>query len=197
MSINKIIYDEIKNNHNIITTNRAIELGFSKALLPKYVKEGLLERVRQGVYTLPDEVHDDMYTLMLRSDNIIFSHDTALFLLGLSDRTPFEHSVTIPSDTSLPASLADECKCYYVDRKWHGIGQITCDTTFGNTVRCYNAERSVCDMLRSRNRLDEEIVLSSIKNYVAWKEKNLNRLAEYAKIFHVEEKVKVYLEVLL
>ncbi len=197
MSINKIIYDEIKNNHNIITTNRAIELGFSKALLPKYVKEGLLERVRQGVYTLPDEVHDDMYTLMLRSDNIIFSHDTALFLLGLSDRTPFEHSVTIPSDTSLPASLVDECKCYYVDRKWHEIGQITCDTTFGNAVRCYNAERSVCDMLRSRHRLDEEIVLSSIKNYVAWKEKNLNRLAEYAKIFHVEEKVKVYLEVLL
>lgn len=43
-------------------------------------------------------------------------------------------------------------------------------TTFGNQVRCYNAERSICDMLRSRNRMDEETVISSLKKYAAWKD---------------------------
>lgn len=70
-------------------------------------------------------------------------------------------------------------------------------TTFGNMVRCYNAERCICDLLRSRNRLDEEIILSSIKNYVVFKEKNLNRLSQYARLFHVEQKIKTYLDVLL
>lgn len=92
MIINPIIYKEMKLNNNIITTKRAIELGFSKALLPKYEREGLIERIRQGIYILPESVHDDMYTLMLRSENIIFSHETALFLLELTDRTPFENS---------------------------------------------------------------------------------------------------------
>lgn len=56
----------------MITTLQVIQLGFSRTLLSKYVKEGLLERSRQGVYILPDSVHDDMYTMMLRSKKIIF-----------------------------------------------------------------------------------------------------------------------------
>ncbi len=188
---------EMRKNNNIITTARALEIGVSKSLLTKYTKSGLIERVRQGVYILPDSIHDDTYTLMLRSEYIIFSHESALFLLGLSDRTPFEHSVTIPSDKSLPRTLKDECKCYYILPDFHQIGLTEMKTTFGNMVRCYNAERCICDLLRSRNRLDEEIILSSIKNYVVFKEKNLNRLSQYARLFHVEQKIKTYLEVLL
>ena len=187
----------MKLNNNIITTKRAIELGFSKALLPKYEKERLIERVRQGIYILPESVHDDMYTLMLRSENIIFSHESALFLLELTERTPFEHSVTIPSDTSLPESVSGECKCYYIQPKLHLLGMIYAKTTFGNQVRCYNAERSICDLLRSRNRMDEETVIGSLKKYAAWKDKNINRLSEYAVTFHIEKKLKSYLEVLL
>ena len=95
MKINSVILEALKKNNNIITTTQAIELGFSRYLLSKYEKEGLLERARQGVYVLPDSIHDDMYTLMLRSKKIIFSHDSALFLNGLSERTPFVHSVTV------------------------------------------------------------------------------------------------------
>lgn len=197
MIINPIIYKEMKLNNNIITTKRAIELGFSKALLPKYEREGLIERVRQGIYILPESVHDDMYTLMLRSENIIFSHESALFLLELTDRTPFEHSVTIPSDTSLPESVSWECKCYYIQPQFHRLGMIYAKTTFGNQVRCYNAERSICDLLISRNRMDEETVISSLKKYAAWTDKNINRLSEYALTFHIEKKLKSYLEVLL
>ncbi len=195
--LNEIIYSEMRQNNNTITTARALEIGISKSLLSKYTKQGLLERVRQGIYIIPDSLHDDMYTLMLRSENIIFSHESALFLLGLSDRTPFEHSITIPSDTSLPRSIKDECKCYYIAPELHQVGLSEVKTTFGNTVRCYNAERSICDLLRSRNRIDEETVLSCFKNYIASKNKNLNRLSEYAVLFHVDKKIKSYLEVLL
>ena len=98
MNINQTIYEEIKKNNNMITTSQVLSLGYSKQLLTNYVKEGLLERCRQGVYILPNTVHDDMYTIMLRSDRIVFSHDTALFLNGLSERTPFLHTVTIPTN---------------------------------------------------------------------------------------------------
>ena len=197
MKINAILYNEIKCNNNMITTARVEELGFSRALLTEYVKQGLLERSRHGIYTLSDEVHDDMYTLMLRSKKIIFSHETALFLNGLSERTPFIHTVTIPSNAVLSNSLKSECICYYIKPELHDVGMILKKNTLGNQVRCYNVERTICDIMRSRNRVDEETVISTIKNYVAYEQKDLNRLAVYAKQFRVSEKLKRYLEVLL
>lgn len=197
MDINPMILETIKNNNNTITTAQVIALGFTRSLLSKYVKAGLLERERQGVYTLSGAIHDDMYTLMLRSDKIIFSHDTALFLNGLSERTPFTHSVTIPSNTKLSNLLRDECVCYYIKPELHQVGVITRKTTLGNEVRCYNAERTICDLLRSRNRLDEETVIGAIKNYAASSDKNLNVLAVYAAQFSVDKVLKRYMEVLL
>lgn len=197
MVINQQILDTMKRNNNMITTSQVLALGFSKTLLSNYVKAGLLERSRHGIYTFPDSIHDDMYTLMLRSENIIFSHDTALFLNGLSERTPFEHTITIPNNASLPNSIKDECTCYYVKPELHQVGVVLRKTTLGNEVRCYDIERTICDMLKSRSRMDEETVISAIKNYAGFREKDLNRLALYAEKLRVNSILKNYLEVLL
>lgn len=64
-------------------------------------------------------------------------------------------------------------------------------------MRCYDAERTICDLLRSRSRMDEETVISAIKNYVTFEDKELNRLAAYADKFKVNKVLKSYMEVLL
>ncbi len=197
MEINSSILKVLQQNNNMIKTSQVEELGFSRAVLSKYVKAGVLERSRQGVYILPDSVHDDMYTMMLRSEKIIFSHDTALFLNGLSERTPFEHSVTIPSNAVLSDVLRKDCNCYYIKPELFELGMVRKKTSFGNEVRCYDAERTICDLLRSRNRMDEETVISAIKNYAAYSDKNLNHLAAYAEKFRVAKILKQYMEVLL
>lgn len=182
---------------NMITTTEVMSMGYSKQLLSKYVQEGLLERVRQGVYILPDAIHDDMYTLMMRSEYIVFSHESALFLDGLAERTPFMHSITLPSNKSIPGSIKHECICFYITPELHGLGMIERRTGFGNVVRCYNAERTICDFLRTRDRCDEETVISAIKNYASYGKKNLNRLAFYAQTLKVASELKKYMEVLL
>ena len=83
-NINPIIMDALLKNNNMVTTSQVQELGFSKQTLNNYVKAGLLERIRQGLYITPDAVHDDMYSLMLRSESIIYSHESALFLHGIA-----------------------------------------------------------------------------------------------------------------
>ena len=77
------------------------------------------------------------------------------------------------------------------------LGLTTRKTTIGNEVRCYNAERTICDILRSRSRMDEETIVGAMKNYAASNQKDLNLLAEYAHQFKVFHEVKRYLEVLL
>ena len=196
-AINPVILELLAENNNVITTSEIQILGFSRQLLLNYVSSGLLERVRQGVYVLADTVHDDMYTLMLRSEHIIFSHESALFLNGLSDRTPFTHHITLPSNKAIPGSIKNECVHFYIKPVFHKLGLIERRTAFGNTVRCYNPERTVCDFLRTRNRCDEETVISAVKNYAASDRKDLNRLGNYADLLKVKAELKKYMEVLL
>jgi len=77
------------------------------------------------------------------------------------------------------------------------MGLIEKKTTFGNTVRCYDPERTICDILRSRSRMDEETVIAAIKHYGDYKNKNLQKIAEYAEKLRVSKQVKGYMEVLL
>ena len=196
-SINPIILDALSKNNNMITTSQVLRLGFSKQTLNNYVKAGLLERIRQGIYMIPDAVHDDMYTMMLRSESIIFSHESALFLQGLSNRTPFRHVITMPSNKAVPGSIKNECTCFYIKPSLHKIGLTEKTTTFGNAVRCYDVERTVCDFLRTRSRCEEEMVISAVKNYAAYTKKDLNRLSAYAERLKVGEDLRKYMEVLL
>ena len=191
------IKDKMKAHNYILTTKQLMDEGISKTTLTNYVREGILERCRHGYYTLPDSIEDDMYLLMLRSKKMVFSHETALFLNGLSERTPFIHAVTIPSTAAIPSTIKNQCKCYYVKPELHGVGLIEKNTTFGNTVRCYDPERTICDILRSRGRLDEETVISAVKNYSEYKEKNLHTLGKYAELFKVSKQIRQYMEVLL
>ena len=193
----KQIEDKMKSNNYVLSTQQLLSLGISKTTLTNYVREGLLERCGHGYYTMPDSIEDDMYLVMLRSKHIIFSHETALFLNGLSERTPFVHTITIPSNAAIPSTIKDQCKCYYIKPELHEVGLIEKITTFGKNVRCYDAERTLCDILRSRNRMDEEIVIAAIKNYSEYNDKNLQKLGEYAELFRVSKQVRHYMEVLL
>lgn len=191
------IKEKMKLNNNVLSTEQLLDVGISKTTLTNYVRAGILERCRHGYYTMPDTIADDMYLIMLRSKHIIFSHETALFLNGLSERTPFIHALTIPNNAAIPATVKNQCKCFYVKPELHEIGLIEKPTTFGNLVRCYDPERTLCDILRSRNRMDEETVVAAIKSYSGYIDKNLYNLGEYAELFKVSKQVRRYMEVLL
>jgi hypothetical protein len=77
------------------------------------------------------------------------------------------------------------------------IGQEFLATKMGHVVCSYNMERTICDVLRSRNRIDDQTVIAAVKNYVNRGDKNMNRLGEYASMFRLTKIVRSYFEVLL
>ena len=190
------IKDYMDAQGGLLTTADIQQLGYSRGMLHVYSRAGLLERYGSGVYMRPGTLADDMVYMQRKFPSLIFSHESALYLHGLTERTPFHHSVTIPSDVTLPRSIAKECTCYYIKPQLHELGLTELHTTMGNVVRGYDAERCICDMLRSKNRVDIECYTAALKLYCSGKEKNLNRLAEYAMKLGVMDKLTPYLEVL-
>lgn len=81
-----------------------------------------------------------------------------MFLNGLSERTPFEHSVTIPSNSVLSDTLMEERTCYYIKPELLTLGMVRKKTTFGNEVRCYDAY-----ILGTTQEYDKEIYKEALK----------------------------------
>ena len=186
----------LKTHNGIIRTSNAVNAGISRTTLGALVKCGKLERIAHGQYIQPDNMADELYILQQRSGKIVFSHETALFLHDMAERTPLLHSLTIPSNIKLSPTLSDGCKIYYVKPELYGLGRCTIKTKMGNEVIAYDAERTVCDILRSRNRIDSQTFAEAMKSYAARKGQNWNRLREYAEAFRVTKLLRQYLEVL-
>ena len=186
-----------KTHGGIIETKIAAQHGISKAMLHKLCKDDKIHRIVKGQYILPDDMQDELLSISNRSERIVFSHETALYLHGISDRTPFEHTVTAPSGCIPSAAIKSECKVYYIKSELFELGKTILKTPAGNNVPAYDLERTICDIIRSRNKLGTETFLAALKLYAANQKKDLNKLNSYAKKMRVFNIMRQYLEVLL
>lgn len=197
MALPNELWSVLNQNGGIVTTAQANEVGVSNERLRLLVKSDHLRRLTFGVYILPDELVDKMYIAQIRRPKIIYSHETALFLHGLSDRDPINYSVTVPTGYNASRLQEDGFTVFMIKRELHEIGVTKSTTMFGNSITVYGMERTICDCMRSRNRLDIAIVNDAIKRYARRKDKNLNVLMQMADTFQVTNLIRSYMGVLL
>lgn len=188
------LFDE---NGGILQTSIATKAGISRSLLSKYAASGLIERVSHGVYIPSSEIADEMYSMQLRAKKIIFSHETALFFHNLTDRTPFKHSITVPSSYKPSDAIKEVSKIYYIKYDLIKLGQTTTKTNMNHFVHTYDVERTICDVIRSRNRIDTQIVNDALRRYTLLKTADYNKLYQYASKLGIENVLQKYLEVLI
>jgi predicted transcriptional regulator of viral defense system len=187
----------IEKHDGIITTSLVEENNIHREYLGELVREGQLERVGHGIYITPDVWEDQLLFHQLKRSKMIYSHETALYLHDLTDRDPVKYVVTVPQGYNAARLKKDGLIVHTIKKEWFELGTCTKETTFGNEVKTYNMERTICDILRDRNNQDPAIVNDALKRYVRKKEKDLNKLMKYAKELRIESVLRTYLEVLL
>lgn len=184
-------------NNGIVKTAQVLENGITKTSFYAYARQRGIEQAAHGIYVSPDAWTDGMYMLHLRCGQAVFSHESALFFHDLTDREPSPYSVTVKTGYN-PASLkADGIKVYTIKKELHDVGLIMMDTPFGNAVPVYDAERTICDLIRSRSNIEMQTFQDALKQYARSREKDLRKLMRDARMFHVEKILRQYLEVLL
>lgn len=187
----------LKTQDGMLRTEQAVSAGISKPCFYNYVRSRDLERVVHGMYLSKDTWVDAMYLLHLRFSQVVFSHDTALFFHDLTDREPLQYTVTVKTGYN-PTKLKEEgVQVFTIKAELHEVGLITMQTPFGHEVPVYDMERTICDLLRSRNHIEMQTFQGALKAYARRKDKDLRTLMRYAKLFRVEKILRQYLEVLL
>lgn len=189
--------EEIVDDSGILLTKNAIEAGISKHALYNFIRDNGFEKAAHGVYASPETWEDENYILSLRCPQGVLSHDEALYYHGLTDREPLQKTITIYTGYGTSRMVADGIKVFTVKKELLDIGKEIVKTSYGHDIPLYNRERTICDLIRSRNRFEIQDSQTALKTYIMGKNKNLNRLMEYAKLFHVDKKIREYMEVLL
>ena len=185
------------NNNGVVTTSMVVAAGFSRGNIKYLVEKGMLEKSARGVYILPEVWDDEIFNLQSRFRRGIYSHETALFLWDLTDRTPNRYHMTFPANYNLTKPKEENVQCVQCKDTLYDLGIAEVITSGGNTVRAYSVERTLCDVLRPHSRVDIQVVAEAFKRYATDTEKNIPILSEYAKRLKVEKKLRAYLEVLL
>ena len=183
----------LDNNHGYIATKDLKKIGISKTLIPELLNKKILRKVAYGLYIDNNLIEDEFYILQKRFSNIIFSYNTACYLLNLSDRAPDKIDITTINHNNINENL----DIHYVSKDKFNIGIIEIESPYSNPIRIYNAERCICDILKNPASVDLELYNKIINNYFKQKNKNLSTLEEYSKIFNVYEKFEHIMEVLI
>lgn len=187
----------VEKGNGYLQTFQVLEKGISKPTLADYVNKRNMERVAQGVYLAEDTWKDELYILHLSNSRIIFSHETALFLHGLMEREPKDISVTVRAGYNASHLRKKGIRVYQVKPEIEELGITDIQTNFGNIIRAYDMERTICDVIRYKEAMDVQVFQYAMKEYMGSTNKNLNHLMTYAKKLHIESAVRTYTEVML
>lgn len=183
---------------DVITNKQAEEIGIKRHILASLAKKGELERVKNGVYKKKDALDDDFALISLNNEQVVFSFHTALYLLGLSDRTPNVFHISVPQGYNIGhiKRKSPNIKVHYVKRESFDLGLITIKTPLGSSVKCYNMERCICDIVSERKNIDKQIFIDAITGYFNSKNKNIRNLIKYSRILGIEDEIRIYTEIL-
>lgn len=184
-------------NNGVVTASMVSKAGLHRGSLKYLADKKSIIKVARGVYVLPNAWDDEMFSIQSRYKRGIYSLESSLFLCDLTDRTPAKYSMTFPESYNLTRPKEDGIRCKVSREPYYSLGVTELNTPCGNNVRAYNAERTLCDILKPQNRVDVQVVTDAFKRYMGSKSRNIPLLSEFAKTLKVESRLRAYMEVLL
>ena len=197
MDERNIIDKLIEERNGYIRLIDAQNEGISKYAVMEYVRKNEMKKVAPGVYISPDAWEDRLYSMQLRNRKIVFSHETALYIHNLSDREPYSPVITVGRGYNAKHLKATGVIVHTVRPEWLELGLTQAQTFIGNTVRIYDRERCICDIIKNKNKMDIQVFQIALTSYFSDSEENIHHLMEYARIMGISDKVRQYTEVLL
>ena len=189
----EILKKFIEKNNGILLSSDVRNLNIHKQYIKLLCDENYIERIEKGVYVKKGKNVNDFFLLQQRYKTGIFSHNTALYFYNLTDRTPLKYDLTFQNNIRVKDEIVSS---HYTKANYFEIGQTELKLQDGTTIKIYDLERTIIDILRDRNKIDLQIFNTAINGYMKRKDKNLVKLSKYAKIFKQENLLRKYMEVL-
>ena len=169
-------------NNGYLFTAEVLRNGISKTYLGKFVKKHRYERVGHGIYAAPDIWPDELYLLQKMNPKIIFSGETALYNHKHTDREYSRIEVTVPRGYNAVHLRRKNIKVRVLKKELYELGKTVNESGYGNPIMVYDKERTICDAIIDRKKMDVQMFQISVKEYMSDPTRKLQILVKYVEV---------------
>lgn len=179
-----------------LTTKDVTDNNIPRVYLTKLIRDNKIERVSRGMYIKENDMPNELVVLQNKSKYAIYSNMTALYLFGFSNRIPIKYDITVKSGYKGSLQNDKHVQLYYTKEELLNLGVIDFKVDYGKTIKVYDLEKTICDIIKNKRKIDAELFNKAIREYFYSKQKNTLKLYEYAKKMRIYNKVRDTFEVL-
>jgi predicted transcriptional regulator of viral defense system len=173
--------------------------GIQTRTIARAVESRLIEKIKPGLYKLVDypwDEHESFADVCNSNNKAIICLTSAASYYELTTFNPSYITVTVPHNS--PGFKLDypPIQVYYFPHKYYETGIDDKETKSG-LIRIYNQEKTICDLFRYQNKIGDDIVIESLKNYLKLKGRDINKLINYAESLNVKDKILPYVKAIV
>lgn len=192
------------NNLGIVSTKKLNQAGISNYQIRKLLAENKITRISRGNYSY-DEFHLYDYEIIssLFPEAILYL-ESALLLHEYTDRIPNEWKIAVGRnrrrdryDIHYP-----RIKAHFIEEDILEIGVMEIETYLDEkdqhkkiVTKIYDKDKTICDIIKHRNKIDKEVFNKAIRHYIEDNDKNLHHLYQYARELNILGIVETYIGV--
>ena len=193
-----IIKELAKIDGGLITTAQIEKAGINRVMIPALIDEGILIKEGRGIYYYADEMPDGLQILQMNNPKLVYSYGTALYLWDMSDRVPHVWDISVPQGFNASRLKKDnkDIRFHYINEERWQVGITETLSPSGNKVRLYDRERCIIDLVKGKDKIDKQLYLQALHEYFEDDSTDKAQLIRYAKIFHIESRIRDYMDIL-
>lgn len=195
----EIARDTFRKAGGILTMTEAMNLGMHRQELYALRDRGDLEVIARGLYRLkemPEPSLPDFIPVAKKIPNGVICLISALAFHEITTQIPHFVYVALPIQSHKPAITYPPMRYFWYTEKLltTGVQEYIID---GCTFKIFDIEKTLVDCVKFRNKIGMDVVLEALKMYWQTEKTDLDKLFEYAKLFHVEKILKPIMETIV
>ena len=173
--------DKINREKGIVYRTKDLnDQGISNYLIGKMIEQGQLIKVTHGIYALDDFKLMQITDINVIIENGVISLLSAAIYYELMDGTKAKCTITLDRNQKPPRIPYDMFVYIYTTSSLYDVGLNIIDVN-GRQVKIYDLERTVCDILKHRNKYDKQLVNKIVYNYLQRDDCDIDKLVAYCK----------------
>ena len=190
----KKIKEVFNKNGGIMKTSELNAIGLNYRQIQRLIEQQEIEKIKHGYYILKDTFPKEEVIIARMFPDAIIYLESALVYYEYSNRIPNSWQIAVDKHSNPQKYNISypKIKPFFIKNKYRKIGikNISMDNI---EIPIYDRNKTICDVLRYENKLDNEVFTNAIKNYINDKNKDIRTLMEYGDKLNVSNKIQKYI----
>jgi predicted transcriptional regulator of viral defense system len=186
--------------HEALTTGQLLEVGISDQSITRLVEEGILTRVRRGIYSHADSPlteHHDLIQVMMSAPRAVIVLLSALRFHELGTQQPFEVWIQLPAQSRVPKIAWPPIRVFRTRVESLQTEGVVRHSLSGVEVPITTPARTVADCFKHRNKLGIDVCVEALRETLRERKATIGEIDEMGRLLRVGKVMRPYLEAMI